>query len=172
MFYEGYLGFLKVNQQFFLFFWQWSSKLNLEWNTIPKCLRIVVILTMLLSNIKPGWFLCEVLRLNMISWACFVGSGIKLIFHCRVHSFISERLLFNRLAESVIILTAENSGVSSAKSLTLELKPLDKSLIQIKNSKGPRIDPWGTPALTFAHEECWPFNTTLWFYSSQNLLLK
>ena len=71
----------------------------------------------------------DVLQLKMNSWACFVGSGLKLIFHCRAHSFILERSLFNRLAESVILWTTENSDVSSAKSLTFEFKPLGKSLM-------------------------------------------
>ena len=114
---------------------------------------------------KDGWFLCEILRLNMISWACFAGSGLKLIFHTIAHSFILKRSLFNRLAQSLILGTTENSNESSAKSLTFEFKPLGKSLMQIKNSKGPRIDPWGTPTLTSAHYECWPFSV---FYSSKN----
>ena len=41
-------------------------------------------------------------------------------------------------------MNTENSDVSSAKRLTFEFKPLGKSLMQIKNSKGPRIDPSGT----------------------------
>ena len=106
-----------------------SSKLNFESNIIHKCLWIVVTLTILLLNIRPGWFLCKFLRLNMVSWACFVGSVLKLIFHCRAHVFILERSLFNRLAETVILWTTENSDVSSAKNLTFEFKPLGKSLM-------------------------------------------
>ena len=65
-----------------------------------------------------------------------------------------------------------NSDVSSAKRLTFEFKPLGKSLMQIKNSKGPRIDPSGTPALTSAHDECWPFNTTLCFIQLKKYFIK
>ena len=111
----------------------------------------------------PGWFLFEVLRLKMILWACFVASGLKLIFHCRAHSFILERSLFNRLAESVILWTTENSDVSSIKCFAFEFESLGKSLMQIKNNKGPRIDPCEKPALTSAYDKCWPFNTTLCF---------
>ena len=64
-----------------------------------------------------------------VSWAWFVGSGLKLIFHCRIDSLILERSLFNRFAESVTLRTIENSDVSSAKSLTFEFKPLGKSLM-------------------------------------------
>ena len=39
-------------------------------------------------------------------------------------------------------------------------------LSKIKNSNGPKIDPCRTPAFTFAHDEKWPFKTTLcwWFF--------
>ena len=33
--------------------------------------------------------------------------------------------------------------------------------IYIRNRSGLKIDPWGTPALTSAHEENWPFKSTL-----------
>ena len=57
----------------------------------------------------------------------------------------------------------EKREVSSAKSLILEDKPLAKSLIDIKNDNGPRMELWGTPALTLVHEEDCPFNTSLYF---------
>ena len=53
----------------------------------------------------------------------------------------------------LISCTTENREVSSANSLALDDKPSGKSLIQIKKSKGPKIDPWRTPALTLVHEE-------------------
>ena len=43
--------------------------------------------------------------------------------------------------------------VSSANSLALDDKPSGISLMQIKTSNGPKIDPWGTPALTLVQEE-------------------
>ena len=136
MFWERYLGVFEVNQQLYLFLFfffntgfKCSSKLNFESNIMPKCLWIEVTLTILLLNIRPGWFFCEVWRLNMISWAWFIGTGLKLIFHCRALSLVLERSLFNRLAESVILRTTENSYVSSTKSLAFEFKPLGKSLM-------------------------------------------
>ena len=56
----------------------------------------------------------------------------------------------------------EKRKVSSAKSLILEDKSSAKSLICIKNNNGPRMEPWGTPALTLVHEEDCPFNTSLY----------
>ena len=60
---------------------------------------------------------------------------------------------FNSIADVFISCTAENKEVSSANDLAFDDKPSDKSLIQIKKSSGPRIDPQGTPALTLVHEE-------------------
>ena len=57
----------------------------------------------------------------------------------------------------------EKREVSPAKRLVLEDKPSIKSLIYIKNNNSPRMEPWGTPALTLVHEEDCPFNTTLCF---------
>ena len=82
----------------------------------------------------------------------FVESGLKLIFHCTAHSSILEKSLFSRLTESLILWTTESSDVSSAKSLAFEFKSLGKSLINIKDSKGRRIDPWGT--------KCWNNGST------------
>ena len=46
------------------------------------------------------------------------------------------------------------------------------SLINIRKKRGPRIDLWGTPALTLAHEEYWPFKTTLCFLASRKSITK
>ena len=57
----------------------------------------------------------------MISSACFVESELKLIFHCRSHLFTLERLLFDRLAESIMLWTTENSHLLSIKKQKLTL---------------------------------------------------
>ena len=49
------------------------------------------------------------------------------------------------------------------KGIIVSKKPLAKSLIYIKINNGPRMKPWGTPALTLDHEEDCPFNTALCF---------
>ena len=53
--------------------------------------------------------------------------------------------------------------VSLAKSLVVDDNPQLRSLIYIKKNKGPKTDPWGTPAETSAQDEDWPFKTTLWY---------
>ena len=40
--------------------------------------------------------------------------------------------------------------------------PLLRSLKYIKKSKGPKIEPCGTPASTGVHAEIGPFSTTRW----------
>ena len=89
----------------------------------------------------------------MSSCACLVGSGLKHIFHWTAHSPIFFKSLFRSVFEASIFLTTEKSEVLSANNLGFDAKFSDKSLIQIKNNRGPRIEPWGTPASTLAHEE-------------------
>ena len=43
--------------------------------------------------------------------------------------------------------TFEKIDVSSAKSLTFDIKLFVRSFMYITNSNGPKIDPYGTPAL-------------------------
>ena len=63
------------------------------------------------------------------------------------------RSLFNSIVDVFISCTTENREVSSGHSLALDDKLSGKSLIWIKKSNGPKIDPWGTLALTLVHEE-------------------
>ena len=53
--------------------------------------------------------------------------------------------------------------MSSANNFAFDDKPSAISFIYIKNSRGPSMEPWGTPALTSAQEEVWPLSTTLYF---------
>ena len=57
------------------------------------------------------------------------------------------------LALSFSSLTIEKRDVSSAKSFALDFNSSGKSLMYIRNSSGPKIDPWGTPAKTGLHED-------------------
>ena len=55
--------------------------------------------------------------------------------------------------------TAENKDVSSAKSFALDEIPSLRSLMEIRNNKGPSM----TPALTFVHIKNCPLRTTRCF---------
>ena len=61
--------------------------------------------------------------------------------------------------------TIENIEALSTKNLAIVVKSSDKSLIYIRKNNCPKFKPLGTPATTSAHEECWPFTTTLSFLS-------
>ena len=53
--------------------------------------------------------------------------------------------------------------MSSANNLHSLLRPFVKSLTYIKNKRGPRIEPCGTPARVSTQEEHWPFKIILCF---------
>ena len=146
-------------------------------DTLVKCLSNVN----LLSNVNPKWF-CDdawetLLLLKCIvgwqiifsflekitSWACLLGSGLKLIFHWKVHCFILKISLLSSKVVITVSWITKKRDVSSCKSLVLEDKSSAKLLIYNKNNNGLRMEHWGTPALTLVHEEDCPFNTTLCF---------
>lgn len=64
--------------------------------------------------------------------------------------------------------TTEKSAVSSAKSLVFVVKPSGKSLIYTKKNRGPRIEPYGTPALNFDQFDQCSLRSTLWCLSFGN----
>ena len=136
-------------------------------NVTLRCFWEEVWKTLLLLKTKDGCGSFFILQLKITSWACLLGSGLKLIFHWKAHLLIFFRSSFNSLAEPFTSLTNENNDVSAAKSFTLEDISSAKSLIQIKNDSGRRIDPCGTPAWTLVQDEFCPWRTTLCF-----LLLK
>ena len=43
----------------------------------------------------------------------------------------------------------------------------DKSLMQMRINKGRKIEPWGSPAVILAQDECCPISTTLCFLESE-----
>ena len=76
--------------------------------------------------------------LSIITWACLLGSGLKFIFHWKAQLPIFSKSSLRSLVQVLISWTMENREVSSAKSLHSLLRPSDKSLIYIRNIKGPR----------------------------------
>ena len=72
----------------------------------------------------------------------------KLIFHWKAHFVILTKLLFKPFVALIILCTVENNEVSSTNSFGLHWRPSDTSLIKMKNKRGPRIGPCGTPART------------------------
>ena len=105
------------------------------------------------------------------STACFFGSGLKYIFHWQTHSDILTKSLFILLLQRVGSSIVDNSDVSSAKILTTDLSPLGRSLMKMRKSNSPSIDPWGTPAKIDFQSDIWPFSTTLWSLSDKESLI-
>ena len=103
------------------------------------------------------WLLQE----KTTSWACLVTSGLNDIFHWYAQLEILIKSSFSCNDDRLISWTTEKIEVSSAKSLAVDDRFLDKSLIYTKNNRGPKTDPWGMPASTGNHEDDWPFNKTL-----------
>ena len=61
--------------------------------------------------------------------------------------FPSARSRFKYLADSLRSWTTEKSDLSSANNLAMEMSPSGRSLIYIKNNRGPSRDPCVTLAL-------------------------
>ena len=73
---------------------------------------------------------------------------------------IFTKSLFNSFVLVFALCTTENNELSSAHDFTFDDRPSGRSLIYIKNSSEPSMEPWGTPALTSAQVEVCPKSTT------------
>ena len=111
-------------------------------------------------KIISGWWGLFLFRENITSCACFKGSGLKLIFHWWAHASIFFKSLLISVAEVFRSRTTENKEVSLAKSFGFEDRFFAKTLIQIRNNSGPKIETWGTPAWIFFELDICPLRTT------------
>ena len=84
----------------------------------------------------------------MTSWVCFEDSRLKLIFHWKAHSLTLFKSQFKSQEDAAVSQTTGNSEVSLANSFRFVDRLSGKSLIYIRNSNGPRIEPSETPAST------------------------
>ena len=83
----------------------------------------------MLLNERQGWSSFLVFLLNTTFCACFVKSGLKVIFHWKSQLLITVRSLRKVAGFDWMSLTTENKYVSSAKSLQFEDTPFDESLM-------------------------------------------
>ena len=104
--------------------------------------------------------------LKMTSWACLLGSGLKLIFHWKSQSLIFFKSLLSSFVEVVMSCVTENRDVSPANNFVLEGSSPNKSFLYIKNNNDPKMEPWWTSAVTFRHTDVW---ITLCFLSLKKL---
>ena len=103
------------------------------------------------------------------SFAIFVGSRLKDIFHWWTHLLIFSRSLFRLFAVSLTFLTTENRDVWSVNSLDEQQSSEEGSLIWKRKNTGCKIDPWGTRVVFLFHLQVCPFNTNLWYLSDEKL---
>ena len=73
-----------------------------------------------------------ILQEKITSWACLLGSGLKLIFHWNAQLLIILKSLFKWLEEALTFYTMKKRDVSSAKSLPVLDRSLERSLMYIK----------------------------------------
>ena len=96
---------------------------------------------------------------------------VKHHFPIESPSWYFLRSSFNKFAYSDKSHTVENNEVSSANNLADDSKFCGRSLMYIKKSSGPNIDPWGNPARTEAHLVCWRLRPTFCCLSRRKLWL-
>ena len=117
-----------------LFVWLWtlikcSLKLRLASRITPRCFWYVLWLTVLLLKVRGGWFNFLVFLLKITSWACLLGSGLKLIFHWYAQLLIFTKSSFNSFLVLLLSRITENNDVSSANNLAFDERPFGRSLI-------------------------------------------
>ena len=96
--------------------------------------------TLLLLKRKGGWQTFLSYLENIASWPYLLRSGLKLIYHWKVHCFIlSTSVLSSEFAITESWITGKRRGISKKLS-SWELN------CYIKNSNGPRMKPSETPA--------------------------
>ena len=106
-------------------FFRCRLKSNLVSNAIPRCFWVDDDLTKFSLKYNEGWSILLILLLKITSWACFLGSGLNIIFHWKAQSLIFIKSLFRSFAVEFIFWTMENREVSSASNFEFEVKPSD-----------------------------------------------
>ena len=84
--YQGAYRFQRIKSRINLFlllntFFRCSSNVNLTSKITPRCVWKLTWETLLLLKSKGGCVAFFNFLLNMISWACLLRSGLKVIFH-------------------------------------------------------------------------------------------
>ena len=128
----------------------WSEKFNFISNVKPRCFWNKLLLNGILLNKRVGWGNFLIFLLNITYCACLLKAGSKIIFHWKAQLLIAFRSWLKVVALVWMLFTTEKMEVSWAKSLQFEERSLGKSFMQIRNNKGSKMEPCGTPALTLS----------------------
>ena len=108
------------------------SNVSFTYKITSRCFWYLIWGTLLLLKSKGECVAFFNFWLTIISWACLLRSGLKVVFHWKAKSLIFFRSPFNSIADVFISCTTENREVSSEDSLVFDDKPSSKSLIQFK----------------------------------------
>ena len=87
------------------------------------------------------------------------------VLNCICHSCCEISSLLRsswRLSLSESSTTTPYKRVSSANSLTVEVRPFGRSLMYVRNNNGPRTGPCGTPEVTGEEGDVAPSQMTVW----------
>ena len=114
---------------FWVIFFMCSTKFSLTSNVNPRCFWDILFFKGMSLNERQGWSSFLIFLLNITSCACFVKSGLKIIFHWKAQLLITARSLRKVAALDWMSLTTEKRDASLAKSLQFEDTPFDKSLM-------------------------------------------
>ena len=78
---------------------------------------------------------------------------------CQISSLLRSSW---RLSQSESSTTTPYKRVSSANSLTVEVRPFGRSLMYVRNNSGPSTDPCGTPEVNGEEVDVAPSQLTVW----------
>ena len=106
------------------------------------------------------WFFRKIYLLCL-----FVGIWFKLHFPLKGRVTYNFKVIIQFFLWFVFIKTCEKRDVLSAKILQVDWMLSGKLLMYIRNKRGPRTEPCGTPDFINSQEEIWPLRTTLWLRS-------
>ena len=95
-----------------------SSNINQALRNMPRCFWYGVCKTILLLKHNKWWRIFLAFLLKIISWACLLVSGLKLLYHWKAHLLIWYKWLLNSFAEVSTSWITENKDVSSANNFT------------------------------------------------------
>ena len=73
---------------------------------------------------------------------------LKKLFYIAIRSWLKV------VALVCMLFTTEKRDVSSAKGLQFQIRSFDKSFMEIRNNRGPKIELCATLAVTLSQDEC------------------
>ena len=134
----------------------WSS--HFRWLLIVTPRYLLLLTASSVWPCRVYWWLMVFLLL--VTWITVHFCGWNSICHSRSHLASDDRS-FCSAAESSLLLMCLYIKASSAKSLTSDEVYSGRSLMNVRNRRGPITVPCGTPDMTSAHEEVYPSSVTL-----------